>query len=339
MEHLLHLAMILGGLAGAPSVEDRDWLLSPQIVAELKDEDGDYFGNPWQMVAFPDGGFVLNDGGVTLRAFNSDGMSRWTFGRSGGGPGEFQAIRDVALTAEGRVLALDSDAARVTILDAVTGEMVETVRIGREAASGLNEILSAPPPHFAIVQHSLNEDGNWSLLDTTGAVVRTYSLPPPCESLVCEAFTGGVTEVGSGVVAFRWSSDLVFLNADGSVRTVRDGVEPIRMPEPVRYELDPADLGAEAGRYSNVIVTKVDPKATEVTKSLAVGRSRVFVLTLGSTENRGRVVDIYTIGGEYEGSFLLPWSVSEIAVVDEEILATLSTDLFPIVTLWNLQGL
>lgn len=324
--------------AGATVVEDRYWLPAPQVMAELKDETGDYFGNPWQMAALPGGGFVLNDGGVTVRAFDSDGSIRWEFGRSGGGPGEFRAIRDMAVTAEETVLVLDSEAARITILEAATGELVETVRIGREASAGVNEILSVASPHLAIVQHGGTDDGNWSVLDATGEVVRTRSYPPPCESLACEAFSAGVTEDGSGVLAFRWSSDLVFLNTNGSVRVVRDGIEPIRMPEPVSQEVDPEELGLPA--FSQIVVTKVDPQATEATKALAVGGLRAFVLAQGSTDNRGRVVDVYdTVEGEYDGSFLLPRPVSQIAVVDEGVLATLSTDLFPIVTLWSLRGL
>jgi len=331
----LGLAILVEGSVATPTVQDRHWLDSPQRAADLVDDDGDYFGNPWGMVAIP-GGFIVNDGGVTLRAFNSDGTIRWKFGQRGGGPGEFIAVRDVTVTDDGKVLALDSDAVRITILDAVTGDMVATVPVGREVTSGLDRILPVESPNLAIVQHGATERGNWSLLDATGAVVKTYTLPPPCEALVCSALTA-VTEDGSGVVSYRWSSDLVFLNPDGSVREIQDGIEPARMPKPVTYNVDPADLGMEGVAKGPIVVTKVDPTATEVTRSMTVGGSRVFILALGSTENRGRIVDVYTIANGYEGSFLLPSAASDIAVIDNNILVTLSTQLFPVVTLWNIR--
>ena len=44
------------------------------------------------------------------------------------------------------------------------------------------------------------------------------------------------------MVAFRWSSDLVFLNADGSVKAVGNGSETIGMPQIVTYEVDPVSV-------------------------------------------------------------------------------------------------
>ena len=322
--------------------QERRWLTPPQPEVEIADRDGDYFGNPWQMVASPtstSGGFVIVDDGVRLRAFSSVGDLRWVSGRRGGGPGEFQAILDVAFTANGQILVLDGDLARITILDGEAGEVVETVQLSSPNVAGADEIISMAPPELAMIQHGGDHDSNWSVLGGDGAVTETFGFSPQCEALVCESFTAGVTELGSGVVAFRWSSDLVFLNTDGSTRMMIDGVEPVRMPEPVRYNMDPKELGAAGNQFSNIVVTKVDPKAIEVTASLATDGSRVFVLTLGSSESRGRIVDTYlTENGKYHASFLLPRAVSEIAVVDG-MLATLDTELFPTITLWTLPEL
>ncbi len=334
---------LLHPMDGASQAHDRQWIQHPALIYELEDKSGDYFGNPSDILGLPGGGFVIIDDLVTLRAFDPAWRPLWTTGRSGSGPGEYRAIRDIALTANGDLLVLDPDAARITVLNATTGEFIKSVPLNQETAHGADQILSVAPPHLAIVQGRPTpgdeKKQNWRVVDTTGTTIKTYGFPPACEDLACSAFSGGIPEAGSGVLAFRWSSDLVFFRSDGTVRITRDGVEPIRMAGVVKYEIDAADLGLPPGA-SNAVVTKVDPTATEVTTGLASGTHRAFTLIRGSTENRGRVVDIYRLeNGDYEGSFLLPSPAYGIAVLGGEFLAVLSVDLFPRITIWDLRHL
>ena len=137
-------------------------------------------------------------------------------------------------------------------------------------------------------------------------------------------------------VAFRWSSDLILLNPDGSLRAAVDGIEPQEFPELVTYGLDPEDLGL--GQFATLAVTKVDPTALEMTRALALDGTRVFVLVHGASDNRGRIIDVYTMyDGAYQGSFLLPKKVSSIAILADGRLATLDVELFAQVTLWEVS--
>ena len=104
--------------------------------------------------------------------------------------------------------------------------------------------------------------------------------------------------------------------------------------ELVTYDLDPDDLGLR--QFATLAVTKVDPTAIEVTRSLAVDGTRVFVLALGTGDNRGRIIDVYgVLDGLYQGSILLPTKVSSIAILADGRMATLDVELVAKVTLWE----
>ena len=317
-------ALLAPSIASAQS-DMRRWLDSPRRSVEIRDVDGDWFGDPWTLSSLPDGGFLVVDGGTQLRAFDAEGSFRWSFGRRGGGPGEFQSIQDVALTADGTVLVLDSQLSRVTLLDASTSEMLGTVPLDTDIPAG--NIL---PTSLAVAM--VRVGGSWRIIKEDGEVADTVQLPVPCERLLCEARTAAGPE--GMAVAFRWSSDLILLNADGSLRGTADGIEPRRFPELVTYDLDPDDLGLR--QFATLAVTKVDPTAIEVTRSLAVDGTRVFVLALGTGDNRGRIIDVYgVLDGLYQGSILLPTKVSSIAILADGRMATLDVELVAKVTLWE----
>lgn len=318
------------GLGGSAAQEEdpRRWIGEPVRSLEITDLDGSRFGNPWFVAALPGDGFVVVDDGTRLLASSSDGSPLWSFGRAGGGPGEFRSIQDVVVLTGGELLVLDGEQARITVLNPESGELTgtETVPVDRNARA--SELLASSD--FAIVQ---SED-TWLVLDANGQVVETFRLPVECEGLLCEAHTA--TGAGGSVVAFRWSSDLVFLNADGSVRLAADGIEPSPLPETVKYDLDPDKMGMS--QFATLAVTKVDPKAVESTRSVAVDESRTFVLALGETDDRGRLVDVYGIqDGAYQGSFLVPdGEIVDIALLADGRLATLHAGLVTKVILWKM---
>lgn len=331
---LLRCGLLIGFLAlsfvpsiGSAQSDMRRWFENPRREVAIKDVDGEWFGDPWTLSSLPDGGFLVVDGGARLRAFDSDGLLRWSFGRKGGGPGEFRSIQDVAVTADGKVLVLDSQLSRMTLLDASTSELLGTIPLETDVPAG--NIL---PVSQAVAMVRVGD--SWRIVNEDGQVIHTVQLPVPCDRLSCEARTSA--NVQGMAVAFRWSSDLILLNPDGSLRAAVDGIEPQEFPELVTYGLDPEDLGL--GQFATLAVTKVDPTALEMTRALALDGTRVFVLVHGASDNRGRIIDVYTMyDGAYQGSFLLPKKVSSIAILADGRLATLDVELFAQVTLWEVS--
>lgn len=330
---LLRCAPLMGLLAvslapniGSAQSAMRHWFDSPRREVEIKDVDGDWFGDPWTLSSRPDGGFLVVDGGTQLRAFDAEGLLEWSFGRRGGGPGEFRSIQDVAWTANGRLLVLDSQLSRVTLLDASTGDLLGTVPLNTDIPAG-----NVLPTSLAAAMVRVGD--SWNIINEDGEVVDSVRLPIPCERLLCEARAASGLE--GMAVAFRWSSDLILLNADGSLRATADGIEAREFPDLVTYGLDPEDLGLR--QFATLAVTKVDPTAVEMTRSLAVDGTHVFVLAVGATDNRGRIIDVYAMSdGVYQGSILLPSKVSSIAILADGRLATLDVELFAKVTLWEI---
>ncbi len=132
-------------------------------------------------------------------------------------------------------------------------------------------------------------------------------------------------------MVYRWSSDIVWLSSDGSVRDVTQGVEATPFPEPVYI-----DESTPRGRIRGV---KVDPAAVAFTQMQPGADSeRIYILPLGRTEHARKVVDTYAIAtGEYMGSCQLPHAVSSITVLEDGSLATLEVDLVPTVRIWRMQ--
>ena len=324
-------ASIVGVLAIAQSVyaqsAERRWLSEPILSATYVDRDGTLFGDAQEIVRLPFPGFAVVDRGAnTVRAFFSDGSPAWDFGRSGEGPGEFSFIQDIDLTPRAEILILDRNLNRVTMIEGTTGELLTSFQLQTKDSYGI--LPSGVSPNVLVVPATSRDGELWNLVSEDGRVLETARMPLPCaHNLACEFFTTVTGNEGSAI-AFRWSSKLIFLDPDGSVRLVTDGIEQIPFPEVKRYEVP--SLSAR--------VTRVDPMADEAVAKLAADDIRLFVLSLGTTEYRARTVDTYSVvTGEYLGSFLFPDDLEGIAILSDGRLATLDTDFFPTVQLWELK--
>lgn len=77
----------------------------------------------------------------------------------------------------------------------------------------------------------------------------------------------------------------------------------------------------------------MDPKAVEVTVSVAVDEDRIFVLFLGNPDHA--IVDTYSRDGEYAGSYRLPDSLRtyEMAVLADGSLAFIDISFVPTVVI------
>ena len=280
---------------------------------------------------------VLDAAENAILSLSSDAVPRWRTGGRGSGPGEFQVVQDFDVTRAGQVLVLDRELARVTVIDAIYGEIVDVLTLPKVEA--LELVPTVDSALLALVEYrNATDEGSkrpWLAISSTGKHLRTVDLPVPCiNSLVCETAATGAG-AGGAVVAFRWSSKLLFLDPDGSVRAETDGIERIAFPKVVSHALDPVAAGIP--RFSSIVATRVDPQATQATRQVSADESRTFVLAAGDAEERGRIVDVYaTADAEYLGSYLFPDDISSLAILSDGRMATLNVELFPEITLWEL---
>ncbi len=326
------IALLIVAPVASAQAQERRWLPEPVLVASFVDEEGTLFGDPRGIVPLPDGGFALADRGENVvRAFLADGSPAWTFGRSGSGPGEFRFIQDIDVSAEGEVLVLDRRLGRATIIDARTGQLVGNFQIRTGGQYGI--LPSSGPGRVLVIPESEKDETLWVSVSEDGAALESADMPVACShSLACEAFTTVTGSMGAAM-AFRWASKLIFLDPDGSVRSIMDGIEELPFPQVNTESITIPALGNSSAR-----VTRVDRSGGEATASLTADDAHLFVLFAGAGEERRRIVNVYSVAnGDYRGSFLFPDNLGGLAILSDGRLATLDRDYFPTVHIWELS--
>ncbi|MCE2423255.1 MAG: hypothetical protein J4G03_08125 [Gemmatimonadetes bacterium] len=277
------------------------------------------------MRASPRGGFVLYDwGDASFREFSASGDLVWETGGRGEGPGEFARPLDYEFDADGNLMVVDESNVRLTVLDP-NGDVVATDRV--ESARQI--LPTGFVPDGWAVMPVLKGDSLW--VSRGGAPRSVLSPFGDLERIVTESWAANLKS-GGVVVVYRWSSHIVWLRPDGSIRGVTQAVEPIPFPEPVWLNETVPGVGRFRG-------TKVDPNAIELTQSQpAYDAERIYMRALGRTEHSRKVVDTYAIAtGEYLGSYRLPHAVSSIAVLEDGRLVTLEVNLIPTVRIWRIE--
>jgi hypothetical protein len=111
---------------GGPDEQDTSQFFNIQGI------DVDSSGNIW----------IANRGTNEVRIFRSDGTPWKTFGRGGGGPGEFRRVRLLGIFQENRVAVWDDGNPRLTVLTAA-GELESLVPINVEGTT-LNAVRVFP---------------------------------------------------------------------------------------------------------------------------------------------------------------------------------------------------
>ena len=112
----------------AGSLWDSSARLEPEMrIGAFEGEDEYILGNVAGLAVAPDGSIYLYDRQVpALRKYNADGEFVATFGREGGGPGEYEnSDGGLAVLPDGRVLLRDPGGGRITVYSA-DGETLET---------------------------------------------------------------------------------------------------------------------------------------------------------------------------------------------------------------------
>ena len=265
-----------------------------------------------------------------MRAFFADGSPAWTFGRSGEGPAEFIFMQDIDVSPDGEVLVLDREVGRATIIDGRPGHMITNFPV----PAGASQILPYSGSGRVLVVPGLGRDETlWLSISEEGKVLESADMPVACgSSLPCERRTT-VTGSWGAAITFRWSSKMVFLNPDGSVRQLTEGFGSPAFPD-VNIEdvKPPAELGFTAMR-----VTRVEPDAVEMTLGRTADGTHLLTMAASQAVEPRRVVNAYAVAtGDYRGSFLFPHDLEGLVILSDGRLATLDLELFPTAQLWEL---
>lgn len=307
------------GSSGDAQQTERQWLGELSLDSSVGDRPGVMLGRPALLTAGPEGGFALGDyADHMVRVFDGQGKEKWAFGREGSGPGEFVNFTDLSFDPDGNLAVLDPEQQRVTLIDR-RGALVSTLRL-------------PDPSHRLLPSHASGEDWVltsrdsahlWVAVSKEGKRTGASSLPAELRvehPLIGDSFTTR-SEMGA-IIAYRWSSHLVFLDKKGAVRGIIHGVE--RVDFPTLW-----DGGHPA-------VSRVDPEAVPAARDVSAALGKVFVLFTGSELDDSRAVDVYDEASmAYVGSYRVPKTVMDIAALADGRLATLETDLVPTVKIWS----
>jgi len=285
LKRLLSFALLaLASLASGMPVEaqERVWLVPLAEEATIEDlDDGSLFGSPVGLRTIPRGGFVVYAvGSSSFREVSASGDLLWAAGRPGEGPGDFDRPLDYEFDANGNLLILDVEPTRLTVLDS-SGAMLDTHRLPQARQimpAGFASDGWAVMPNVMLNQ---NADTLWVSRGENSGFSTLSPLDSVPSSIAGEAWAANLKS-GEAVVVYRWSSDIVWLSSDGSVRDVTQGVEAISFPEPV-----PVDVSTQTMRIRGI---KVDPAAVAFTQMQPGADSeRIYILPLGRTEHARKV--------------------------------------------------
>jgi len=264
--------------------------------------------------------YVFDYGDHAVKAFKFEGTLLWTVGRAGRGPGEFQNPTDLQMDAGGRIWVTDPSNLRITI---VTGD-------------GQVEQLIRPEQPVARVMPLNGGSRFWGLSQTIGSFGYRFdssgsvegALPPPSilqdrHPLEYESLAAASSHARRVVVGFLYADYLLFTAQQGPDWSLVRGIEKLDFPGVLQWT------------QSGLPVTRIHPDAREATLSVTVDSSKVYVLFGGSSDERGRIVDVYSlVDGTYLESYLLPESVIRISKIRNGLVG-LVRDPVPAIRVWR----
>ncbi len=273
---------------------------------------------PRHSVRAPDGTVYVTDRGNKVIAFDTMGVVRWTFGRGGEGPEEFENINDLRLH-EGLLYLPDAGNNRIAVVD-TAGEFKRY--INPAVSIVLSQIVRLEDGRIATFSFGGIEGDNIVILNDDGTLSATAAIPlPGYKDLPVLASQGRLAQDGDQwVFGYSLSDGWAMFDGDSATGVVSRFIERIRTPEVVKTGSTEA---------------LVSPGTTVCTAcSLTMSDSIIYVLFGGRTPENRAIVDLYDFAdGGYLGSFLLPDRAYEISVSDGQLVMLMLRPVPHVVTL------
>ena len=282
--------------------------------------------NPYWLSAGADGVTLWDGGRNAVIRVSAEGELLWTFGRQGGGPGEFRTVRGIAQLPDGGAAVVDNVNERLTIIDR-DGRLA-----GETNLSGLAPESVASLHDGDLVVLTRSDDPAFLVSDETGVVVDSMGFPSrPYRDLSPMARQGRIVGAGAGWV-------FGFTVGNGWWRMGGD-----RAAEGFPYA-EHADFPGiettvrEAVVDGRTVTTRSTRTSERVSTAMNFGArgDTVFFHYYGESNARGYLLDLFSLAdGSYLGSVMLPaWARS--LAIGPDALYTLAADPYPVLTAFRM---
>lgn len=248
-----------------------------------------------------DGVFVLD--GIARRVLHLDwsGNVRWSAGREGNGPGELSNPRALELDDDGVAWVLDVGNGRLVGFGPGGGVRSEVSLRDLGVTAGTFAPLTGTGGFLAA---GGNRDLQMFRLTETGSASRIRTLALEGEGVANDgmALQGSLV---SGAGESGWAYALAMGPGFWFSPTLEGRPEFFHYPEAIAPPEVERRMSEADGARS--VTTRISSSPVFAARSVSRVGQRLFVHFVGTTDDRGRIVDVYDLGGKaYEFSFLLP---------------------------------
>lgn len=252
-------------------------------------------------------------------AFNQDGHEVWRYGRKGGGPGEFQRIRDIRVWPHHGILVTDGALRRLSLVD-TGGKLVWEAPLrgmgtpeAAVPASDSSIVLLTAGPGFDTMR-ILGRDA-----ERIGSIHHPWPGMSRVAYLAAQYTIAGPNQDGQWVQLFVFGDGWFPFVGDHSTGTLGGYVEHTEFPAVTVS-------GDKRSQTTNMV------RAPSSGISGGLTRDQVVILFGGTSNDQGRVLDYYSFGdGRYAYSRLMPTKAIAIAISGSRLFA-LSLDSIPSLT-------
>jgi len=270
---------------------------------------------PYLLSAAEGAVYVFDAAAKRVVAFGDDGKLRWTLGSNGAGPSEFRGARDLKASPEG-IFVLDPRNNRIARLGA-DGTWRGAVPL---TAAGHAEQM-APLDGSGFVLLTMNPDSAFVEVDSSGSVLRRFSLPwegfSRLDALARQGYIAA--ENGQWVFGFSIGDGWFAYDRARPSGEPRAYVEHTEFPE-VAKEQAPQGASTKLTEYNACSAC-----------SMSMDGNTLNVHFGGYTGAPGkRYLDRFNVrSGKYLGSYVLPAS-AQVVEVEGDRVYVLAEDPYPI---------
>lgn len=283
--------------------------------------------NPYWLSAGAEGVTLWDGGRNAVIRISAEGEVLWTFGREGGGPGEFQTVRGVAQLPDGGAAVVDNVNERLTIIDR-DGQLAGETNLSGMAPEAVGSLYDG-----SLVLLTRFDEPAFLVSDENGAVVDSVDFPSrPYRDLPPMARQGRVVGAGAGWV-FGFTAGNGWWRMGGD-RTA-EGF-------PYAEHADFPGIETSVGE-ATIDGRRVTTRSTRTTESVFTAMNfgargdTLFVHYYGESNVRGHLLDLFDlVDGSYLGSVLLPAWARAVAIGPDAIY-TLAADPFPVLTAFRMS--